>query len=221
MSIPQRKRLTREESQAQTRERLLSAARDLFVRQGFGAASIRDIAEDAGYSQGAFYSNFETKEAVLLELLQRHMEGEAEQLSKVLALDGAPGADVLARLDRWAETLNTDADWSMLAIELQLHANRSPSFAKEYRAVLGAHQARLGALVAALFDRLGLAPPAAPDELAVAFMALAHGLAVQRIARGPDPAGKMIMVFLRALVSSAAPVKQRKSGHKRQKLRSI
>jgi AcrR family transcriptional regulator len=211
----QRKRLSREESQAQTRERLITAARDLFVRQGFGAASIRDIAEEAGYSQGAFYSNFETKEAVLLELLKRHMQQEAEQLTKAMATDGADGSDVLARLDQWAQALNTDADWSMLAIELQLHANRSPTFARQYMAVHRAHQGRLGALVARLFNGLALAPPAPPAELATAFMALAHGLAVQRAAGDPDPAGRMIMVMLRALVSSAAPVKTRKSGQKR------
>jgi hypothetical protein len=57
-------------------------------------------------------------------------EQEAEQLTKALAIDGDIGADVLARLDRWAETLHTDADWSMLAIELQLHANRSRSTSK-------------------------------------------------------------------------------------------
>lgn len=206
MDSQQRKRLTREQSQAQTRERLLTAARNLFVRQGFGAAPIRDIAEEAGYSQGAFYSNFETKEAVLLALLQRHMEEEAEQLSKVLEPSGDRGEEVLLRLDRWAKTLNTDADWSMMAIELQLHANRSPAFAREYLTVRDAHQARLGALVAQVFQRLGLKPPAAPEELAAAFMALANGLAVQRAATGPDPAGKMIMVMLRALVRSAEPI---------------
>jgi AcrR family transcriptional regulator len=198
-----RKRLTREESQAQTRERLVLAARALFVRQGFGAASIRDIAEEAGYSQGAFYSNFAGKEAVLLELLRRHMDEETEQLTAVLETTDEARLDVLARLEHWAETLNTDADWSMLAIELQLHANRSPSFAAEYVAVREAHRAALGRLVRRLFDRLGLVPPVAPDELAASFMALAHGLALQRAGIGPDPAGKMIMVFLRALIASA------------------
>ena len=78
-----RKRLSREQSQAQTRERLLEAARSLFVQRGFGGTSIRDIAEEAGYSQGAFYSNFPDKEALLLDLLRGHMEAEARQLATV------------------------------------------------------------------------------------------------------------------------------------------
>lgn len=203
MPATARKRLNREESQAQTRERLIQTARTLFVQQGFGGASIREIAEEAGYSQGAFYSNFPTKEAVLLELLRRHMEEEAVQLSSVLAVTEGRETDVLHRLGQWAKTLNADADWSLLAIELQLHANRSAAFAKEYVAVQKAHQAALGDLVARLFDRLGLVPPAPPNELAASFMALAHGLALQRAGGAADPAGKMIMVFLRGLIASS------------------
>ncbi|MBU5895019.1 helix-turn-helix transcriptional regulator, partial [Vibrio cholerae O1] len=67
----EKKRLTREESQQQTREQLLETARQLFVAGGYGGTSIRDIASQAGYSQGAFYSNFASKEALLLQLLQR------------------------------------------------------------------------------------------------------------------------------------------------------
>ncbi len=209
MSAPTRKRLTREESQAQTREHLLAAAKRLFVSQGFGAASIRDITTEAGYSQGAFYSNFSSKEAVLLELLGQHMEEEARQLSNVLAPHETPGENALARLDRWAATLNSDADWSMLAVELQLHANRSAAFAESYLAVRSRHQKRLGAFVAHLFEELNLVPPAPPEDLAAGFMALAHGLAVGRGAGGPDPAGKLIMVFLRGLLADAQPVGRR------------
>jgi hypothetical protein len=54
-----------------------------------------------------------------------------------------------------------------------------------------------------LFDKLGRTPPAAPDELAAAFMALSHGLALQRMSTRPDPSGRLIMVFLRGLIAGA------------------
>src|SRR5437870_1986373 len=95
-------RLNREQSQAQTRERLLQAGRKLFVQNGFGGASIREIAEEAGYSQGAFYSNFADKDAILLELLRRHMETEATQLAAVFTTAELSGDEVLAALDAWA-----------------------------------------------------------------------------------------------------------------------
>lgn len=198
-----RKRLTREESRAQTRERLIETAQHLFVSNGYGGASIRDIADKAGYSQGAFYSNFSSKEDVLLELLRRHMEAEAIQLFKVMGNEQQEPGQMLAELEAWASTLNHDADWCMLSIELQLHANRSRSFAAEYQKVWDRHRSEIGAVIGQLFHKLGRTPPAAPDELAAAFMALSHGLALQRMSTRPDPSGRLIMVFLRGLIAGA------------------
>lgn len=197
-----RQRLSRQESHAQTRERLIDAARRRFVQHGFGGASIRDIAEEAGYSQGAFYSNFTSKEAVLLELLRRHMAEEAATLGAILKQPEAAG-DILSVLERWAVTLDADVDWSMLALELQLHAQRSPAFAAESGPVFVAYRRELGRLVAALFKRLGRRPATDPAELASAFMALAHGLALQRVGAASDTTGRMIMVFLRAVIDAA------------------
>jgi len=198
-----RKRLTREESRAQTRERLIETAQHLFVSNGYGGASIRDIADKAGYSQGAFYSNFSSKEDVLLELLRRHMEAEALQLFKVMGDERQEPEQMLAELEAWASTLNRDADWCMLSIELQLHANRSQTFAAEYQKVWDRHRSEIGGVIGQLFNKLGRTPPAAPDELAAAFMALSHGLALQRKSTRPDPSGRLIMVFLRGLIAGA------------------
>lgn len=200
-----RKRLSREESQAQTRMRLIETARQLFVEHGYGGTSIRDIADGAGYSQGAFYSNFASKEDVLLELLKGHMEAEGAQLSQVMESGGRTPEQIFAELESWAATLNADASWSMLSIELQLHANRSPTFAAKYQTVWEAHRARLGGVVGKLFATLGRTPPAEPEELAAAFMALTHGLALQGMGNRPDPSGRLILVFLRGLVAGAGP----------------
>ena len=54
-----RQRLSREQSREQTRESLLAAAHDVFVQKGFAHASVEEITSAAGYSRGAFYSNFE------------------------------------------------------------------------------------------------------------------------------------------------------------------
>lgn len=196
-------RLTREESRAQTRERLIETAQQLFVSNGYGGASIRDIADKAGYSQGAFYSNFSSKEDVLLELLRRHMEAEALQLFKAMGDERQEPEQMLAELEAWASTLNHDADWCMLSIELQLHANRSQGFAQEYKKVWDRHRSEIGGVIGQLFDKLGRTLPAAPEELAAAFMALSHGLALQRMSTRPDPSGRLIMVFLRGLIASA------------------
>jgi AcrR family transcriptional regulator len=196
-----RTRLSREESQAQTRERLLAAARVEVIRNGFAGASVRDISEAAGYSQGAFYSNFPDKEAIMLELLRRYMREEVEQLRTIV--DGVSGKEALERLETWARLLNAEVDWAMLALELQLHARRSPSFATEYDKVFEAHGSELGRIVAGFYAAQHRKPQLDPRELAAGFMALAHGLALQRRRDNEAPAGRLIMTFLRALVATA------------------
>jgi AcrR family transcriptional regulator len=199
-----RKRLTRDESQAQTRERILLAARAVVARNGFAGASVRDIAEEAGYSQGALYSNFSGKEPIMLELLRQHMREEAEQLQAIVK--GSDGAASLDRLGTWAGTLNSEVDWSMLALELQLLAHRSPTFAADYDEVHEAHAKNLGQIVAEFYRSLGREPQLDPRELAAGCMALAHGLALQRRKDSEAPAGRLIMTFLGALLADAKPL---------------
>src|ERR1700756_1734785 len=104
----QRIRLTRAESHAQTRERLLVAARQVFARHGFGGASVDMIAEEAGYSKGAIYSNFDTKEAILFELLERYGEEQMADFRAIMQLDpGATRDPYNQRLD----TMNPDLNW--------------------------------------------------------------------------------------------------------------
>jgi hypothetical protein len=117
--------------------------------------------------------------------------------------DGRAPEQLFAELESWAATLNRDASWSMLSIELQLHANRSPTFAAKYQTVWDAHRARLGGVVGKLFATLGRTPPVEPEQLAAAFMALAHGLALQAGGTRPDPSGRLILMFLRGLIDSA------------------
>jgi AcrR family transcriptional regulator len=64
-----RQRLTRAERQAQTRRELLDAAARVFVRRGFTGSSVEEISAEAGYTRGAFYSNFSSKDEILVELL--------------------------------------------------------------------------------------------------------------------------------------------------------
>src|SRR5512133_3917578 len=85
-----RKRLTREESQAQTRERLLDAALKLFIKVGIDAASLEEVAETAGYSRGAFYSNFASKDELICELVLREMQRGHEQINAIFAQDLPP-----------------------------------------------------------------------------------------------------------------------------------
>lgn len=198
-------RITREQRQRQTRQQLLDAGRRLIVEKGFGGASLRDIAQAAGYSQGAFYSNFDSKEALLLELLREHMAQETEQLAGIFSHEDDSTTALMAGLERWAATLDHNPDWSVLAVELLLHTQRSPAFAQAYRGVWADHHGRIAGFITQVFQRHQRPAPQPAEALATSFMALAHGLALHRVNGLPVAAGQMILTLLQALLTAPLP----------------
>ena len=211
MNLPRaRKRLSREESQERTRAALLDSAREQIAAHGVAAASVRGISEAAGFSQGAFYSNFESKEALLLEVMEEHMRSEARRfeaaVDRVSARAQAEGLPDTAVLRDYLGTLNTDGNWPLLTIELQLHANRSEPFAARFNASKTVFQAEIARTLSRLFERLGLRPPLEPLKLAVGFIALSNGYAVQGSAASPEGVGEIMFTFLDALIRGAERV---------------
>jgi len=201
MEVDGMARLTREESRERTREHLLEAARIAVARNGYDGTSIADIAEAAGFSKGAFFSNFESKEALLLELLRRHKEQDIATLGRILG-EVEQNKDATSALDRYLEGLGGDVDWARLDIELQLHAARNPTFAADYGALQSQTRSSLAHLIAALFEKAGKRPPASPDDMANLFMALVYGLVLQRT-RDPGAAVKLVFESLMATAEPA------------------
>ena len=199
-----RKRLSRPEAQAQTREHLVEAAKRLFIECGFAGTSLRDIAEEAGYSQGAFYSNFPCKEAVLLELLKRHVALEDDEIETIVADRNHSPEQILAKLEEWLTRFEKARDWSVLTIEFQLHAMRSPSFAESYAAVWMEHEQRVALMLRRMFERLGQTPPADVTPIAAGLIALTNGLVVQQSAGRPTYISATIAMFLRAVLTLGA-----------------
>ncbi|WEO99281.1 TetR/AcrR family transcriptional regulator [Streptomyces sp. FXJ1.172] len=129
-----------------TRARLLEAAFEVFAAKGFGRVSIEEICEAAGYSRGAFYSNFATLDELFFALYQERADLIAAQVADALA-EGGPDLDVPASVDRVTEVLLLDVDWLLVKTDFLVHAARDPAVA---RALLD-HRARLREAVA---DRL-------------------------------------------------------------------
>ena len=194
-----RVRLTRAEQQAMTRERLLAAAEQVFARHGYGGASIDLISAEAGYSKGAVYSNFESKEAVFLELLRLYMERDMAELQRIVSLDTGK---LSAALTAWLETIHIDSDCPLLVAELQLHARRSPAFAEQYYALQGLQTRALAGILERYFQAVATPLPMSPLDLAESLTALAHGLSLQHPPAKPgEPgvAGRIIDGMLKLL----------------------
>lgn len=206
-TAPPPPRPSREASRLRTRAHLLAAGKRLFVARGFGATSLRDIAAEAGYTQGAFYSNFASKEALFLELMRERSQTQVADIAQALSDPSASGDDILNALEAWSRTLDAEPEWSVLAVEFRLHGGRNTEFATASQALLDAHRDGLAYCIAQIFARLGKVPPEPPIVLAIAFMGLSQGLALQRSVLSEVPIGHMIMVFLRSLLAAAAPVR--------------
>ncbi|MFC9926301.1 TetR/AcrR family transcriptional regulator [Streptomyces sp. NPDC127190] len=131
---------------ARTRAQLLDAAFTVFAAKGFGRVSIEEICDAAGYSRGAFYSNFATLDELFFALYQERADLIAAQVADALAQDG-PGLDVPTAVDRVTEVLLLDVDWLLVKTDFLVHAARDPGVAQ----ALLDHRARLRQAVA---DRL-------------------------------------------------------------------
>ncbi|MGW7661365.1 TetR/AcrR family transcriptional regulator [Streptomyces sp. NPDC054756] len=132
-----------------TRANLLDAAFTVFAAKGFGRVSIEEVCEAAGYSRGAFYSNFDSLDELFFALYRQRADLIADQVAGALAVDG-PGLDVPAAVDRVTDVLLLDRDWLLVKTDFLVHAARDPAVA----ATLLEHRARLRAAIA---DRLARA----------------------------------------------------------------
>ena len=175
--------LTPERRRQQTRDHLLEAAARVFGERGFHGASLDDIAAAAGFTKGAVYSNFKSKEDLFLALLESRFASELEDLKAVLA-QSEVGAD--NRLSDFVtlivEQPNDPArvTWGTLYEEFHLYARRNP----EARAKLAELDRRDVASVAEILrterGRLNLDPATSPEDAARITLALTRGIAMMQ-----------------------------------------
>ena len=115
------KRLSRQESRLQTQERLLMAAAIVFSRSGFYEASVEEIAEEAGFSKGAVYSNFTSKEELFIVLLDRHLAAELQSVkSELTQNERNTVVEEVLQTQSFIGELEKNRTWNMLTIEFFL-----------------------------------------------------------------------------------------------------
>ena len=174
-------RLTRAESQARTRQALLDAAGAVFVERGLHRTSVEAIAERAGYTRGAFYSNFASKEELFVELLQSTVYaaytamGNAQLESPEPVPTARESAETLARIQG-----HPDGRWMFrLWLELLLQAGRDEEMRKLAVEFWRTNRELIAKITERRFAERGEKPPLPPERLASALIAMDIGLAIQ------------------------------------------
>jgi AcrR family transcriptional regulator len=170
-----RKRLTREQSKDQTRERLLDAALAIFMKKGFVATSVEDIAGAAGYTRGAFYSNFRSKPEVFLELLRRDHESMQADLHLIFEGD-ATREEMEERVLAYYSRLPRDNKCFLLWAEAKLLAARDARFRTKFNAFLREKLEQLTAYIREFSERAGTPLLLPPETLALGLTSLCDGI---------------------------------------------
>lgn len=180
-------RLTRAERRDRTRNELLEAAAHVFITRGFEGASIEAITAEAGYTRGAFYSNFESKGQLFAELLQQRVYSVYREMAESAIAGPRPSlretGEQLAQIQadeqgRWLFRL-----W----LELLAFAGRDEKFREIAAGFWSANRQLVAAGMEQAYADAGEEPPLHADRLATAMIALDIGLALQHFV-DPDAA---------------------------------
>lgn len=168
-------RLTREQSRDQTRERLLDAAQAIFMQKGFVGASVEDIALAAGYTRGAFYSNFSSKAELLVELLRRDHEAVQAELRALFEAE-ASREEMEARVTTFYSRMAQENKAFLLWVEAKLLAARDARFRTRFNAFMKEKRDQLAAYIEEFSARVGSPVTLAPDLLVIGLMGLCDGV---------------------------------------------
>ncbi|MEW5969092.1 TetR/AcrR family transcriptional regulator [Acinetobacter pittii] len=171
--------LSRNEKQVQTRQHLIEAGFALISEYGYNAVSIRNLSKQAGYTQGAFYSNFNNKEAFLLELMELQFAKENLQLQEIFTSTPSNTEQLINSLRQWLTAFFTNDEWLKISIELQLFAARDLTFAEEYQKVWKTHQQEITKIMKQFFSLMQMAEPDDYDSIVIELVSLSYGLALQ------------------------------------------
>jgi len=181
----------------------MSSAAAVFSDRGMEKASIDEVAEHAGFTKGAFYANFESKEQLFLAMLEENFAARLEEIDRALSTEEKPEAQARqAGLD-FHRFLEFSEEWERLFFEFAAYASRND----EFRVELVARYRMLRERVAEMMDRrareIDVEPPLPMAELALMTFVMANGVALERLlepeAVADDLYATMLEIFFTGL----------------------
>ena len=175
------KRPTRAEKQIQTRAQLIDAATRVFARRGFQAATVEQIAEHAGYSHGAVYSNFAGKEELFLAVFEQYMSQRIDEVAQASEVEGTFPERARAAADQWMARFGEDRETFLLHLKFMIHAARNPQLSKQLGERMAVLRLEVERRIAERAAQTAIPLPLPADELALILRALGIGLAVEAL----------------------------------------
>jgi AcrR family transcriptional regulator len=179
--VDRRTRAARSEG-ADARKQLLEAALEVFAMRGYRQASVDDIAERAGYSKGAVYWHFGSKDELFFSLLEERIEEPWRRSIELLETAG-PDLDMSLEANRlFAQLVRDERDLMLVEREYWSLAVRNTMLRRRYAKRRAALRTDLGRAIAARLTTLGAdAVQVDPERIAAMFIGLAQGLAQEKL----------------------------------------
>jgi AcrR family transcriptional regulator len=173
-----RRRLTQEERKKETRQLLLESAVEIFARFGFHGASVDKIAEHAGFSKGAVYAHFRSKEELFLAILEQQMQLHVDNILQVI--DGQHSlSHFIETMDEYFLSVRQkNRTWSMLNMEFFLYAMREESVRRKWSDMITEAVQQISKAIEKLKSKENNDSALSADEIAWTILSLENGLAI-------------------------------------------
>ncbi len=175
------KRLTRKEQQQRTRSRLLSSAAKVFACKGMQQASVDEVAEEAGYTKGAFYANFKSKEELFLAMLDERFGERIEEVERAFASDESPPEQARHAAGDFARVARADPESERLFMEFANYAMQNEDFRQELLTRFATLRSRLAAIFEHRMETYGIEAPVPVDRIVRMVILMADGWALWRL----------------------------------------
>lgn len=197
-------RMSREERRLETRQRLLVAAAQVFAERGYHGASVDQVAERAGFTTGAVYSAFGSKEELFLGVVEDHMRRNVAEMEAAVAVRSTVHDRVLEGATHWMNLIERTPEMILLHTEFWAYAVRDPRVRPRVAAYYAEVRAALCRLLSVGAQELGLRLTMPVEEIAIAVEALADGVARQRLSDPDAVAHDLFARLLGALLASVS-----------------
>jgi AcrR family transcriptional regulator len=195
--------MTRVEQTQRNRSRVLAAARRVFTACGYHASTLEQIAEEAGFSKGVVYSQFDSKADLFLALLDGRIALRSSENTELI--DGLAGeSGVAAVVDHAIREVQGDPSWMLLLLEFRVHAARNRELNARYAAAHARAVAGVASVFEALYERAGQPPPFPPREMAELVYAIGGGAVLEQAA-DPDALQGPLLADLLTRLTTQAP----------------
>jgi len=165
---------------AATRRKLLLAAEQTFARDGYEAARLEDIAAQAGYTRGAFYANFDSKEDIFFALLEQWVAQQISEVDVLLRRHDNPSQRLRALRQHYAE-IAQDRRLVLLSLEFKLFAVRHPEAHARLRARQRGLRSCGGDILRRVMKSLGRSSPISSAAAATALGAFSHAMLLEHL----------------------------------------